>query len=413
MLLKSELARISELQFEILKTNDNGLIRESAASLPVLSKHALIITGIRRCGKSTLLCQLIFEKYPEAFFLNFDDNRLYGFENSDFSRLDEIISESGKRVLFFDELQEVDGWERYVRQKLDENYQVVITGSNASLLSKELGTKLTGRYLAKELFPFSFSEYREFESLRADEDAILKYMKTGGFPEYLKSKNQEVLGHLFDDILIRDIVIRYGIRDIKSLQRLALYLISNTGNPVTGSKLKQAVGISATSTIMEYFSYLESAYLFYFVPRFSYSAKSQLINPRKVYSADPGLITVNSASFSDDNGRKLENIVFSYLRSLSKEIFYFLDKNECDFIVMKRGNKPVAVQVCYILGKENLDRELGGLYEALRFFGLKEGTIVTLNQKDKFVINGLTAHILPATEFLSGTSPLNALRSML
>lgn len=400
MLLKSELARISELQFEILKTNNNGLKRESAASLPVLSKYALIITGIRRCGKSTLLCQVISEKYPEAFFLNFDDNRLYGFENSDFSRLDELISESGKRILFFDELQEVDGWERYVRQKLDENYQVVITGSNASLLSKELGTKLTGRYLSKELFPFSFSEYIEFESLRADEDAIHKYLKTGGFPEYLKSKNQEILGNLFDDILIRDIVVRYGIRDIKSLQRLALYLISNAGNSVTGSKLKQAVGISATSTIMEYFSYLESAYLFYFVPRFSYSAKSQMINPRKVYSADAGLITVNSSSFSDDSGRKLENIVYNFLRSSSKGIFYYLDKNECDFIITGRGEKPGAIQVCYTLGKENLDRELGGLYDAMQFLGLKEGTIVTLNQKDKFIKDGLTAHVLPVAEFL-------------
>ena len=400
MLLKSELARISELQFEILKTSDNGLKRESAASLQVLPKHALIITGIRRCGKSTLLCQLIFEKYPEAFFLNFDDNRLYGFENSDFSKLDELISESGKRILFFDELQEVDGWERYVRQKLDENYRVVITGSNASLLSKELGTKLTGRYLAKELFPFSFSEYIEFEALTADEEAIHKYLKTGGFPEYLKSKNQEILSILFDDILIRDIVVRYGIRDIKSLQRLALYLISNTGNAVTGSKLKKAVGISATSTIMEYFSYLESAYLFYFVPRFSYSAKSQLINPRKVYSVDPGLITVNSSSFSEDSGRKLENAVFNYLRSSSKDIFYYLDKNECDFIIKKRGKKSRAIQVCYILGKENLDRELDGLYEAMLFLGLKEGSIVTLNQKDKFIKDGLTAHVIPVTEFL-------------
>jgi predicted AAA+ superfamily ATPase len=408
MLLKSGIARISELQSEIIRTNENDLKRESVFPLPVLSKHALIITGIRRCGKSTLLFQIISEKYPEAFFLNFDDNRLYGFENSDFSRLDEVISESGRRVLFFDELQEVEGWERYVRQKLDENYQVVITGSNASLLSKELGTKLTGRYIAKELFPFSFNEFKGFESLNSDEGAILKFLKMGGFPEYLKSKNPEILGHLFDDILIRDIVVRYGIRDIKSLQRLALYLVSNTGNPVTGSKLKHAVGISATSTIMEYFSYLESAYLFYFVPRFSYSAKSQMINPRKVYCVDPGLITVNSASFSEDNGRKLENIVYNYLRSLTKEIYYFQGRYECDFIVTKRGEKPRAIQVCYTPGKDNLERELGGLYDAIRFLGIKEGIIITLNQKDKFTKDGLTAHVLPAAEFLSGTNPVRS-----
>jgi len=291
--------------------------------------------------------------------------------------------------------------ERYVRQKLDENYQVVITGSNAKLLSKELGTKLTGRYLAKELFPFSFNEFVRFESLKPDEEAVIQFMKLGGFPEYLKSKQPEILSHLFDDILIRDIVVRYGIRDIKNLQRLALYLISNIGKPVTGSKLKQAVGISATSTIMEYFSYLESSYLFYFVPRFSYSAKAQLINPRKIYAADSGLITVNSSSFSDDNGRKLENIVYNHIRAVYKEIFYFLDKNECDFIVMKRSGKPLAIQVCYTLSKDNLERELVGLYEALKFLGIKEGVIVTLNQKDKFTNIGLTAHVVPAYEFLS------------
>lgn len=401
MLLKSQITRISELQTTVIKTGDKGLKRESGASLPALSKHALIITGIRRCGKSTLLFQLISEKYPDAFFVNFDDNRLFGFDNSDFSRLDELITETGKRILIFDELQEVEGWERYVRQKLDENYHVVITGSNATLLSKELGTKLTGRYLAKELFPFSFNEFVRFESLKPDEEAVIQFMKLGGFPEYLKSKQPEILSHLFDDILIRDIVVRYGIRDIKNLQRLALYLISNIGKPVTGSKLKQAVGISATSTIMEYFSYLESSYLFYFVPRFSYSAKAQLINPRKIYAADAGLITVNSSSFSDDNGRKLENIVYNHIRAVYKEIFYFLDKNECDFIVMKRSGKPLAIQVCYTLSKDDLERELVGLYEALKFLGIKEGVIVTLNQKDKFTNTGLTAHIVPAFEFLT------------
>ncbi len=403
MLLKSEIARIAELQLENINRGNKSLKRDSLAEISILPKHALIITGIRRCGKSTLLFQMISDKYPESFFMNFDDTRLYGFDNTDFSRLDEVITESGKRILFFDELQEVEGWERYVRQKLDENYQVVITGSNASLLSKELGTKLTGRYIAKELFPFSFIEFLRYKSLKASEDSILEYIDTGGFPEYVTTRQPDVLSHLFEDILLRDIVVRYGIRDIKSLQRLALYLISNVSKPVTGSKLKHSVGVSATSTIMEYFSFLELSYLFYFVPRFSYSAKSQIINPRKVFVADPGLITANSTSFSDDNGRRLENIVFIYLRIISKEIFYFLGRNECDFILKKRRGEPSAIQICYQLNKDNLERELAGLYEALEFFGLKEGIIVTLNQKDKFTKKGLTAIVIPSYEFLTTT----------
>jgi len=400
MVLKTDISKIAESQSGGVISGETGLLREALSRLPVLSKHAVIITGIRRCGKSTLLNQLISVRYPDAFFMNFSDNRLYGFENNDFHRLDEVIEETGKKDLFFDELQDIKGWERYVRQKLDEKFHVVITGSNASLLSKELGSLLTGRYLSRELFPFSFSEFLTLRSLKAGEEGLREFMQTGGFPEYLKTGNNEILSTLFDDILVRDIVVRYGIRDIKSLQRLALYLISNSGNAITGSKLKQAFGISATSTIMEYFSFLESSYLFYFVPRFSYSLKSQLINPRKVYAADTGLITVNSSSFSEDNGRKLENVIFNYLRSFTREIFYFKMTRECDFITMKRGTKPRAIQVCYNLDRDNLERELAGLYEAMKELKLKEGTIVTLNQRDKFIDSGLTANVIPAFEFI-------------
>jgi predicted AAA+ superfamily ATPase len=400
MLLKSDIKKIWELQRETVSKAETGVPREVLTDFSVPAKHALMLTGIRRCGKSTLLYQLIAKKYPEAFYLNFDDNRLYGFDNSDLLRLDEVISETGSRILFFDEIQEVDGWERYVRQKLDENYKVVITGSNASLLSRELGTKLTGRHLNIELFPFSYNEFLKATKMKGGEESVISYMNNGGFPEYLTTGREEILSDLFEDILIRDIVVRYGIRDIKGLQRLALWLISNTGNRVTGSKLKQTIGISATSTIMEYFSHLESAYLFHFVPCFSYSVRSQMISPRKLYSADNGLITVNSASFTDDRGRKLENIVYNHLRSMYKSLFYYSEKKECDFIVTLKGKKPLVFQACHTLDRDNFDRELGGLYEALAFFKLNEGIIVTLNQKDTFRYNGLTASVIPVWEFL-------------
>jgi len=400
MLLKSDIKKIWELQRETVSKAETGVPREVLTDFSVPAKHALMLTGIRRCGKSTLLYQLIGKKYTKAFYLNFDDNRLYGFDNSDLLRLDEVISETGSRILFFDEIKEVDGWERYVRQKLDENYKVVITGSNASLLSRELGTKLTGRHLNIELFPFSYNEFLKATKMKSGEESVISYMNNGGFPEYLTTGREEILSDLFEDILIRDIVVRYGIRDIKGLQRLALWLISNTGNRVTGSKLKQTIGISATSTIMEYFSHLESAYLFHFVPCFSYSVRSQMISPRKLYSADNGLITVNSASFTDDRGRKLENIIYTHLRSMYKSLFYYSEKKECDFIVTLKGKKPLVFQICHTLDRDNLDRELGGLYEALAFFKLNEGIIVTLNQKDTFKYNGLTASVIPVWEFL-------------
>lgn len=374
MLLKSDIKRIWELQKEAFSGRETGIPRNVLDGLSIPSKQTLIITGIRRCGKSTLLFQLMSDKYPNAFYLNFDDNRLYGFDHGDLFKLDEVIVDSGCRELFFDEIQEVEGWERYIRQKLDENYKVVITGSNASLLSRELGTKLTGRHMKLELFPFSFNEFLKARELTSGEDSVISYLKNGGLPEYLSTGREEILSDLFEDILIRDIVVRYGIRDIKGLQRLALWLISNISNRVTGTALKQSVGISATSTIMEYFSHLELSYLFNFVPCFSYSVRSQMISPRKVYSADNGLITANSASFTDDLGRKLENLVYTHLRKKNKSIYYFSSKRECDFIVLLKGKKPQAFQVCHNLGRDNLDRELGDYLR--RFHTLKSMKVI-------------------------------------
>lgn len=404
MILKSDIRKINELQTIVASEADTGVLRELIPDFKVTDKFACIITGIRRCGKSTLLYQLRSRKYKDAFYFNFDDNRLYGFDNSDFARLDELITESGSRLLFFDELQEIQGWERYVRQKLDENYNVVITGSNASLMSRELGTKLTGRHLDSELFPFSYAEYLQAAGSEGGEESVRDYLNRGGFPAYITSGDERVLSDLFEDILLRDIILRYGIRDVKGLQRLALWLISNIGNLVTATGLRQVAGISATSTIMEYFSHLESSYLFHFVPRFSYSLRSSMINPRKVYCADNGLITVNSGSFSDDRGRKLENAIFVYLRKLYKAVYYFSEKQECDFIVLRKGRKPLVIQSCYELSRDNMERELGGLFEALAFFETREGTIITLNQSDRFTKDGMVVKVVPVWEFLQGAT---------
>jgi predicted AAA+ superfamily ATPase len=400
MILKSDIWKIYELQTKVADHADTGVMRELLGDFKITDRFACILSGIRRCGKSTLLYQLRSRKYKDVFYLNFDDNRLYGFDNNDFQRLDELITETGSRLLFFDELQEIQGWERYVRQKLDENYNVVITGSNASLMSRELGTKLTGRHLDSELFPFSYAEYLQATKTKEGEESVRDYLDKGGFPAFIKSGDERVLSDLFEDILLRDIILRNGIRDVKGLQRLALWLISNISNLVTATGLKQVAGISATSTIMEYFSHLESSYLFHFVPRFSYSVRSRMVSPRKVYCADNGLITVNSGSFSDDRGRKLENAVFVNLRKRHKTVFYFSDKQECDFIVMRRGEKPLIIQSCYEINRDNMDRELGGLFEALAFFETKEGTIVTLNQTDNFTKDGMIVNVIPAWEFL-------------
>ncbi|MTI88454.1 MAG: ATP-binding protein [Balneolaceae bacterium] len=401
MILKSVLKEIAAVQKSNLLKLSTGLKRHQLDVMPELASHALIISGIRRCGKSTLLHQLLKKKYPDAFYLNFEDPRLYDLELNDFTRLDELIAERESKALFFDEIQVVEGWERYVRQKLDEGFYLVITGSNASLLSSELGTKLTGRHITKELFPFSWKEFCEYKSLDLSEDVLKNYMKIGGFPEYVKTEDDDILHQLFEDILVRDIAVRYGVRDVKTLQRLALYLVSNVGNLVTGNKLRSIFGIGATSTVMEYFSYLEQTWLLHFIPKFSYSVRKQSINPRKVYAIDTGLINVNSKSFSGDHGRILENLVFLHLRRNYKEIYYFSEKGECDFIVVEKGETTKIVQVCYELNPDNLDRELNGLFEALSFFEMEKGFIITQSQTDQMERDGKIAEVVPCYQFFN------------
>jgi uncharacterized protein len=403
MILESDIQGVIDQQRQRLNVLSSGLPREININSRSLSSHALIISGIRRCGKSTLMLQLMQQNPDKStLYLNFESPLLYGFSLPDFARLDRIIGKTEAQTLLFDEIQMVEKWELYVRQKLDEGFKVIVTGSNASLLSRELGSKLTGRHISQELFPFSFNEFLKFKSLTPTYESICQYMVDGGFPEFLKSGDKLQLSTLFDDILIRDIVARYGIKDIKSLQRLASFLVSNIGNKVTASRLKRPLSIGATSTVLTWFSHLELSYLFSFLPVYSYSVKAQIINPRKVYSVDLGMVDSISLKSTDDHGRKLENLIFLHLRRLNRELYYFDNKSsECDFVVMKNGKPKQLIQVCYELSSDNLDREIKGLTESMRFFNLKKSMIVTLKNSDKIKKDGNTIDVLPAHELLT------------
>ena len=378
-----------------------------------LPEFAKIITGVRRCGKSTLVQMLLKDS---SFYINFEDTTLYGFTVKDFPILDEAIAqfvkENGKcKYLCFDEIQSVEGWEVYVHQKLDEGFLVVVTGSNASLLSSELGTRLTGRHLDLEMFPFSFSEFCSFKKLNQNVSSFSKYLEKGGFPEFLKTGSNEILQNLFDDILVRDIAVRNSIRDIRTLKVLALYLASNCGNLVTGSKLSAQLGLKTNVTILEYLSYLEKSYLFYLVPKFDYSAKAQSINPKKVYCVDTGLVKNVTLSQNDDSGRMFENAVFMQLRRQTKNIWYYAEQAfECDFLY---GNKSVpekAVQVCYKLTNENREREVRGVVETCKKFEGVKPYIVTFNQTDKISYDGMIVPVVSAVEFFSDSKIIHSKR---
>ena len=395
----SELQEVALSQKAQVEALDTGLPRLALAQLPSLTTHALIVAGIRRCGKSTLLHQFVKSLKREFFFLNFDDLRLFGFDQDGFSLLDAILQESSTRLLFFDEIQSAPNWELYVRQKLDQGYQVIATGSNASLLGGELGTKLTGRHITKELFTFSFAEYLEFRSLPRDLAALTGYLAEGGFPEFLKTGNWDILNQLQTDILYRDIAVRYAIRDVASLKRLFVFLLAHSGQLVSPSKLLQTAGVKSASTILEYFSFFEAAYLIQLVPKFSWSPKAQSLAPKKLYVLDTGLIRVGSPSFSPDRGSLLETFVFLEFRRVTTDIFYFADAlGECDFVIHAH-DKPLAVQVCWQLTLDNQEREIRGLLAAMTFFNLTEGWILTADTTDKIVQGDKTIQVVPAHGF--------------
>jgi predicted AAA+ superfamily ATPase len=398
MLSKLIIEQVIVSQKERLTLIDVGLPRH-ITDFADLTSHTLIVSGIRRCGKSTLLQQINKTFNSGSIYLNFEDPRLAGFDLSDFNRLHEIAVKEGISAFFFDEIQNIDNWESFVRFRLDEGYRIFITGSNASMLSKELGTKLTGRHITKELFPFSYGEYLTFTGQESGAISSGKYMKSGGFPEYLKTGLPEVLMHAFSDIVVRDIAIRYNLKNTSVLQQLAVWLVSNSGKPITGNSLRKIFQIGSSSSMMDYLSYFVDAYLFFFIPKFSYSHKVQLVNPKKVYCIDNGLIEINSVSFNEDNGRLLENMVFMHLRRQTPEIYYFLDKKECDFVVFHQGKLQGLYQVCWQLDQNNMERELSGLLEAMNYFGLNNASIITQDQSETFILDGKTIVAQPFHEW--------------
>ncbi|MDD5777773.1 MAG: ATP-binding protein [Treponema sp.] len=406
MITVETILKASEEQIKkYLELNKNSAKRfVDEKSVSPLPSFARIITGVRRCGKSTVV-QMHFLK-KSAFYLNFEDTSLYGFDTKDFEILNEAIEKFSKenscKYLCFDEIQSVNGWEIFVHRKLEENYLVIVTGSNASLLSWELGTRLTGRHLDYEMFPFSFQEFCVLKKLKINTNSFSKYLTQGGFPEAIKNESDEILQRLFDDILTRDIAVRHSIRDVRTLKILSLYLASNCGNLISGSKLSAQLGIKTNVTILEYLSYLEQCYLFFFVPKFNYSAKAQSVNPKKVYCIDTGMIQSVTLSSNADAGRMLENAVFIELRRRTKNIWYYSESSfECDFLYGHDSVPENAVQVCYELTSENREREVRGLVETCRKFPEVKPLIVTFNQKDKISYDGMIIEAIPAVEFFT------------
>ncbi len=376
----------------------------------------IIISGIRRCGKSTI--QRLFQKelLKSDYYFNFDDERLVQFEVDDFQMLLETLIELfGKQSTFyFDEIQNIEGWERFIRRLYEKGNKIFITGSNAKLLSKELGTHLTGRYVQLEIYPLSFKEIIHYEhpsiltkkTLSTEEiGTVLQqfsiYLKYGGIPEYFKFRKPQYLKDLYEGILYRDIVSRYNIPDEKPLRELMYYFASNVGKEFSYTKLSETIGVSSPHTISNYCSYLEQCYLCFFLSRYSHSLKKQIQYNKKCYLIDPALINAIGFRVSDDRGRILENIVFIHLKMQNEEIYFHKTQKECDFVIRKNNQIVKAIQVTTnISDKKVKEREMSGLLEAMNTYRLQEGWIITENDEEIIIMGDLQIKVIPIWKWL-------------
>ena len=405
MLLESELAAIVAKQRDLEEKKPIGQMRPLDFNDALLDSHVLDITGVRRCGKSTVMRQRMRGSDAPWFYVNFESPLLTQFEMRDTIRLDSLIEKSGARRLFFDEIDQFVNWEKYIRQKLDEGFHVCVSGSNASLLEGEMGTKLTGRHVSKELFPFSYREYLEFTGAKPGPESSAAYVRDGGFPRYLQTREEIVLQELFDDIVYRDVIVHNKIRDIAAVRELAAYLCENVGCRFTASKMLKPLNVASASTVTQWCDWLEKAYLFFFVPIFSDSKKARLLNPKKVYCVDTGLEYAVSSRRVPNDGARFENMVYLALRRRSRDISYFDDDGECDFIVRNRHAVTEAVQACTRFTDEVRDREIEGLLKAMETCSLSSGTIVTESQRDSIVIGKRRIDIVPFWKWVSAASP--------
>lgn len=373
----------------------------------LLAREVVFITGVRRSGKSSLL-YLTYQYLnttsiiptSNVLFVNFEDERFTNFSVNDFEKLFqaylELENPKGKMYFFFDEIQNIKNWERWINRLYEfEDVKIFITGSNASLINSDIATALTGRNRQIQNYPFSFNEYTVLKKKEFSKKALLsdrkkveinrllnKYFETGGFPEALKTDDVGIVDQYFKDIIYRDVIAKYGIRNVKEIKELALYLITNTGAVNSYENLKKIIGATNTSTIKNYLEIFQDVYLVYALPMYHFSIKKQIYNPNKYYVVDIGFYHAVGFSFSPDYEKLLENLVLHELLRHEYDVYYWLSKNgkEIDFVVQYKKQITMAIQVCYNLTNENRDRELRSLVAASQEIEAQELFVITKEQ---------------------------------
>lgn len=409
-------------QKEELAASDLSMLcnRKEESQLALDSNLAQVVIGVRRSGKSTLCSKFLRQQDVAFAYVNFDDDRLGGMQTEDFDKLlDALYQQYGDfKHLFVDEIQNVEGWQLFVNRLLRQKIHVFVTGSNSKLLSHELTTHLTGRYLKTELYPFSFSEYATMQGIDIESKSVKatalrkrtlrEYLLQGGFPELMHEQNRRgYVETLLNSIIKTDIASRFRVRHIEALRRIAAYLSDNFCQEFVASKVGALFGVS-DHTAENYYSYLKEAFLLLGVPKFSYKSKERLRN-EKVYVVDTALVSEREGSLTPENlGWRLENTVYVELlrrhRPLYADIYYYREAQwEVDFIVARQGVVQQIIQVSYdISGKKTYSRELRGLVNGARKFNCTNLVLINMDEEGEETKDGLTIHKVLASEWLKG-----------
>ncbi len=364
-------------------------------------------------------------KRENILFVNFEDPRFTSLDTKLLAQVYDVykgfLSPTDTPYIFLDEIQEVDGWEKWVRTMHElKKAKLIVSGSNAHLLSRELGTLLTGRHLDLTVFPLSFAEYLLFNKVEvknafdivgkeAEIDGLLhKYIETGSFPEVVLSvKKTEILLNYFDDLLTKDLLKRFRVRKTPAMKALIKYYLSNAANLVTFTSAGKSLQVH-THTIERFSGYFEDVYLIFLLKRFSYKVKEQEKSPRKIYAIDTGLCNSLGFRFSENIGRLAENIVFLALKRKQildpqVELFYWKDPQhrEVDFVI-KHGLKVTSmIQVCWdIRDEKTKNRELRSLHKGMKDLNITDATIITDQAECEEKLNGYTVKMVPLRKWL-------------
>ena len=385
-------------------------VKKRDINIPINSNKIVSLVGVRRSGKTYILYDLINELRKKVdnkniIYINFEDDRLFGLKADELGLLIDAYFEmfpqkrEEKIYIFLDEIQEIEGWEKFVRRIYDTlNVQIFITGSSSKMLSVELASSLRGRTITYEIFPLSFKEYLSFKdidiniysskSLSYIKNNFEIYLKEGGFPEIVFEEDEDIklriLRDYVDLIVYRDIIDRYNIKNLSLLKFLIKYSFSNPATLISFTKLYnelKSLGYRLSKdTLFEYFNYLNDAYTLFFIPIFRNSVREENRNPKKLFIVDNGFNYIFNTSISNDYSKLYENLVFLHLRRKYKEIYYFKEKQEVDFFVPQDN---LLINVSYkIDDTKTFNREVTALKEAMEKLKIDKAYLISDEEKE-------------------------------